>query len=228
MREGSGWQKKQTASLLGVGERGNQQHGIIMSEINQVQDMTLRDAIRAEIAGIAPLDTLERSHIDEVLAWIDSGAELCRTAKPATPPEHLVSYFACVDGDHILLVDHRNARLWLPTGGHVEPGEHPRRTVAREALEELGIAAEFLREAPLMITRTGTVGLTAGHTDISLWYLLSGDRTKPLAFDEGEFRSVRWFRFTDVPLDRSDPHMERFLRKLASTVGDMKKPDHAM
>ncbi|MDB5034426.1 MAG: hypothetical protein JWQ98_1667 [Chlorobi bacterium] len=177
----------------------------------------MRDQIRREIASITPLDAMEQSHRDETLAWIDSGAQLCRVAKPATPPRHLVSYFACVDGDHILLVDHRNARLWLPTGGHVEPGEHPRATVSREAFEELGITAAFPLDAPLMITCTETVGLTAGHTDVSLWYVLAGDRSAPLIFDTSEFESARWFPLADVPLGRSDPHMGRFLRKLAAT-----------
>jgi hypothetical protein len=27
------------------------------------------------------------------------------------PPKHLVSYFAVVDGQHLLLVDHKNAQL---------------------------------------------------------------------------------------------------------------------
>ena len=45
-----------------------------------------------------------------------------------------------VDGDHVLLVDHRMAQLWLPNGGHVEPGEHPRDTVVRELKEEIGLA----------------------------------------------------------------------------------------
>ena len=56
----------------------------------------------------------------------DSGAPLCRTAKPATPPQHLVAYFADVDGES------------------------------------------------------------------------------------------KWFEFSEAPLDRSDPHLERFIRKLCS------------
>ena len=148
------------------------------------------------------------------MAWIDSDAPLCRIAKPATPPKHLVAYFAVVDGDSILLVDHRNAQLWLPPGGHVETGEHPRETVARELKEELGIVARHDIAEPLMVTCTNTVGLTAGHVDVSLWYVVTSDRNQSMRFDEQEFAGVRWFRSWDVPLRRSDPHMQRFLAKL--------------
>jgi 8-oxo-dGTP pyrophosphatase MutT (NUDIX family) len=176
----------------------------------------MRNRIRTEIASIIPLDELEQAHVADALAWIDSGAEICRIAKPATPPKHLVSYFACIDGDHILLVDHRNAGLWLPAGGHVEPGEHPRTTVIREAREELDIDVLFLRESPLMVTCTETVGATAGHVDVSLWYVIAGNHAAVPWFDRSEFNAVRWFSISDIPLDRTDPHMSRFLRKYAA------------
>jgi hypothetical protein len=69
----------------------------------------MRQKIRDEFSSIQPLDDEERTHIADALAWLDSGADLWRVAKPATPPKHLVSYFAVVDAGHILLVDHRNA-----------------------------------------------------------------------------------------------------------------------
>ncbi len=175
----------------------------------------MRSAIRREVAAIRPLDALEASHQSDALQWIDSGAELCRLAKPATPPKHLVSYFAVVADDHILLVDHRAAQLWLPTGGHVEPGEHPREAVLRELREELGIDPQGEIGEPLMITCTTTVGLTAGHTDVSLWYVVKASREQQLHCDEEEFAEVRWFHRHDVPLSRSDPHMKRFLCKLS-------------
>ncbi len=83
----------------------------------------MREQIRAELTAICPFDGLEREQVESALAWVDSGVGLCWVEKPAVPRKHLVSYFVVVDGDWILLVDHKNARLWLPTGGHVEPGE---------------------------------------------------------------------------------------------------------
>ena len=174
----------------------------------------MRAEIRKEVELITPLDEIERATKIEVLSWIDSGVEICRIEKPDIPPKHLISYFLLVDGDFVLLVDHINAELWLPTGGHVEPNEHPRVTALREAKEELSIDGEFLQEGPLFITVTETVGKTAGHIDVSLWYVLCGDRSTKLVFDKSEFYGVQWFHKDEVPLNRTDPHMGRFLEKL--------------
>jgi 8-oxo-dGTP diphosphatase len=178
----------------------------------------MRQQIYSEIEFIVPFDTIEAGHRADALAWVESGAELCRLAKPATPPRHLVSYFAVVDGESILLVDHKNARLWLPSGGHVEPGEHPRETVARELFEELGFKATHEIGPPLLITSAETVGLTAGHTDVSLWCVFRGDRGEVLRHDEEEFNSVHWFDFSEIPYGRTDPHMRRFVQKLRSNL----------
>ncbi len=174
----------------------------------------MRAAIREEVELIQPLDALEQKTKRDVLAWIDSGAVLCRLEKPATPPKHLIAYFAVVDDEHILLVDHINAELWLPTGGHVDSGEHPRDTALREAQEELSLKGEFLRQGPVFVTITETVGKTAGHTDVSLWYVFRGDRRLSLKFDDSGFHDAKWFHKDDVPLDRADRHMSRFLQKL--------------
>lgn len=181
----------------------------------------MRNTIFHLVRSIAPCDALERDHITDTLAWIDSGAPLCRVEKPATPARHLVSYFVLVDRQRqrMLLVDHRKAELWLPSGGHVEPDEHPQETVRRELMEELSITASFLIPDPFFLTVTETVGSTAGHTDVSLWYLLAGDCTECLAFDAEEFHTVAWFDLAALPLERTDPHLERFARKLEGFLG---------
>jgi ADP-ribose pyrophosphatase YjhB (NUDIX family) len=187
----------------------------------------LRSSVRNEVASIQQLDELEEIHRADALAWIDSGAPLCRTAKPATPPKHLVSYFAVVDEGNILLVDHKSAQLWLPPGGHVETGEHPRETVVRELFEELQVVPKHEIAEPLMVTCTTTVGLTAGHVDVSLWYVVRGDRTESIQFDAQEFAGVQWFDFSDVPLQRSNPHLGRFLMKLTTRSAASKEASAA-
>ena len=172
-------------------------------------------SVLSELSAIRPIDEIERNHLADALSWVESGAPLFRTAKPATPPKHLVSYFALVSDRHILLVDHKNAQLWLPTGGHVEPHENPRMTVVRELREELDVSVPVdIIGPPLMVTVTSTVGLTAGHTDVSLWYAVVANRDLRINFDTNEFHAVRWFSFSEVPFHRSDPHLGRFIAKL--------------
>ncbi len=174
----------------------------------------IRQAIRDEFSSIVPHDSLEAAQLDDALEWIDSGAQLCRLVKPATPLKHLVSYFPVVSKTSILLVDHKNAQLWLPTGGHVEPDEHPRATVSREIFEELGFSPVHDIGPPIFLTCTETVGKTAGHEDVSLWYVVRAERSQVLKFDESEFNSVRWFEFSDVPFENTDPQLRRFIEKL--------------
>ena len=122
----------------------------------------------------------------------------------------------------ILLVDHKKAQLWLPTGGHVEPDEHPKTTVERECLEELNVALPFWKEDPIFITATVTVGMTAGHTDVSLWYVLTGDSTQSSDYDVDEFNGIQWFHLDNIPYEKSDPHMSRFVGKLLGKSTNVK------
>jgi 8-oxo-dGTP pyrophosphatase MutT (NUDIX family) len=98
-------------------------------------------------------------------------------------------------------------------------GEHPRATVVRELDEELGVRANHDIGAPLMLTCTTTVGLTAGHTDVSLWYVVQVSSAQVIRFDQAEFNSVRWFHLSEIPFERSDPHLRRFVRKLTGSAG---------
>lgn len=188
-----------------------------------MKSQDLKTQIIEEIAAMSPLDNLERAHIADAVAWIKSGANIFRIEKPDKPPKHLVSYFAIIDPEHksLLLGDHIKAQLWLPPGGHVELNEHPRQTVIREAQEEVGHDAQFLkgRTSSFFITVTKTVGLTPGHTDVSLWYLLRGDIHADLTFERAEFTAMTWYSFDEILESHPaifDPHMHRFTRKLAA------------
>ncbi|GAA0924557.1 NUDIX domain-containing protein [Virgisporangium aurantiacum] len=127
-------------------------------------------------------------------------------------------------GPHILLVDHINAGLWLPPGGHVEVDEHPAHTARREAAEELGLTGEdtTLDEQPAFLTVTRTVGVDAGHTDVSLWFVLHACRQQTMTPDHGEFHGLRWWspaEFRHADATRFDPHFFRFLGKFRRQLG---------
>jgi len=183
--------------------------------------MSDRQSLLEIILAINPFDEVEVAHIRDTKAWIQSGARLYRVRKPDVPPKHLVSYFVVLDESarSVMLVDHVKARLWLPAGGHVEPGEDPRTTVTREAKEELSIDADFstsLGDTPFFITVTETIG-EGKHTDVSLWYVIRGGVNDQYEYDHSEFDSYKWFTFDEVlstDPDLLDPHMHRFIKKL--------------
>lgn len=188
-------------------------------------DQKVVAAILNEVGSIDPHDAAEHTHKQDVLEWLQSGANPFRLKKPDIPPKHLVSYFVLIDPDHrsILLVDHIKAQLWLPPGGHVELNESPRDAVVREAKEEFGITATFLHsnDMPFFVAVTQTVGLTPGHTDASLWYLLRGSVYDTLQYDRSEFTDIEWYTFDEIletdPLI-FDPHLQRFTAKLAHSL----------
>lgn len=174
------------------------------------------------VSGVQPFDPLERQHRADTLKWLEATDDVFRRAKPATPERHLVSYIVLVDPDDgsTLLVDHINAGLWLPPGGHVEPGEHPRDTARREAHEELGIDPVLVQPSgrPSFVTVTRTGGIDAGHSDVSLWYLLAGRRDMDLVIDVTEFNQARWWSPADVQAADAkgfDPHYLRFVEKVS-------------
>ena len=176
------------------------------------------------IAALVPADNLEAEQLADTLAWLASTDDVYRRVKPATPPRHLVAYVVPADPDtgDVLLADHRNARLWLPPGGHVEPGEHPALTAARELAEELGVSGAAA--VPVFLTVTQTVGVDAAHTDVSLWFPAAVRRDQPLRVDEGEFAGVRWWSRAELAAAdpaRFDPHLGRYLRRHAPAPADL-------
>lgn len=185
----------------------------------------MQQAILDALHSIRPFDAIEQQHKNDALAWVRSGAPLFRISKPDNPPKHLVSYFVLYDphATKILLVDHVTARLWLPTGGHVEVGEDPHATVIREAYEELRIAAGFgtvFGRDPLFVTVTQTKG-AGTHTDVSLWYVVEGDSSSTLAYDTREMNSYTWLSLPEVlatDIAILDPHMHRFVTKMQRTL----------
>lgn len=173
------------------------------------------------MSSITPYDDLEREHITGTLWWLESTDDIFRRAKPATPPCHLVSYVVLMTDDgSTLLVDHVNAGLFLPPGGHVEVDEHPLVAARRVCREELGIEASFADDtAPHFVTVTTTVGRDMGHVDVSLWFLGEGSRAMKLITDQTEFRTAGWWSLTEVvaaPGTGFDPHFQRFMQKVLS------------
>lgn len=177
--------------------------------------------VRGLVGGIEPIDDMAAAHRAAALQWLDGTDDIVRREKPRTPSPHLVSYFLLVDrpAASVLLCDHRLSGLWLPTGGHVEPGEHPAATVRREAAEELGVRLEPDYDGrPFFLTVTETIGPPESrHTDVSLWFALAGRVGQPLRPDDREFAGVKWWSVAELEHrdpSRFEPHLGRALTAL--------------
>ncbi|MBL1076922.1 NUDIX domain-containing protein [Nocardia sp. 2] len=173
------------------------------------------------VTALTPWDERERDHIAQTLAWLGSTDDIFRRIEPVTPSPHLVTYMVLVDPDErgIYLGMHRKAGLFLPMGGHVEPGEHPLAAAQREVREELGIEGSFdvVGERPLFLSVTA-VPFPQPHVDISLWHVIRGNRSHAYSLDPGEFDGGRWWPLDAAALPESDPHLPRFVRKLDHTL----------
>lgn len=183
----------------------------------------MRSKIRALIEAIIPFDEIEKEHIYSSIQWIDSEVEIFRIQKPDIPPKHLVSYIILIDKKKkkMLLINHIKSGLWLPAGGHVEKDENPAMTVKRELQEELGISPQFMFETPFFVTITKTINTDAGHTDVSLWYLLIGDSSGEFVYDKREMNGYKWFSFQEVlemNISQLDPHLHRFTKKVMQHI----------
>ena len=120
----------------------------------------------------------------------------------AVVDKHFTSTGFLVRDGKVLLVDHRKLRMWLPFGGHIEPGEDPVEALHREAREETGFEIEIVAERP-EINQRGVRVLPApetillediepGHVHIDLIYFV-----RPVGgaqrLASSEHREMRWF-----------------------------------
>lgn len=81
--------------------------------------------------------------------------------------------------DRLLLHRHAKLGIWLPCGGHLEPGETPDEAAVREVFEESGVRVELMGERalevaePHQLVRPRGVQLeyiSPGHEHIDLIY----------------------------------------------------------
>jgi 8-oxo-dGTP diphosphatase len=181
------------------------------------QQTSTNHSFLKELFSIHPFDSAEEADIHRAQMLALSGTPLCRTVAPNQPNPHLVSCFPVVDSkaDAILLGKHRKSGLWLPPGGHVETGEHPKQTAQRECLDELRQNAEFLFPTPVFFTITTTVGHLP-HEDMSFWYVLTGNAHTVPDFDTSEWISMRWFPHGTLPTIGTDPNLGRFMAKISA------------
>lgn len=70
--------------------------------------------------------------------------------RPRTFERHHTATAYVVSQGKTLLLWHPHLRMWLPPGGHLEPGEDPVQAAVREAFEESGLRVEVMAGPPLL------------------------------------------------------------------------------
>ena len=113
-----------------------------------------------------------------------------------------------------LLHWHRKVGLWLPPGGHIEPGEDPVEAALREVIEETGMAVEIAptaapfaygdppqlpAPATIMVEPIRAFGGDSAHQHIDLIYF-----TRPLDHDTGD-PPAGWRWISRDQLERDAP-----------------------
>jgi 8-oxo-dGTP pyrophosphatase MutT (NUDIX family) len=129
----------------------------------------------------------------------------------------------------VLLLYHRKLGLWLPPGGHVEPGELPDEAAVREVLEETGVRCRLVGERgvrveyPRQLIRPYGVQvehIRPGVEHIDLVYFAVAEDDGSTISDESSARDrAGWYAPADLaPLGAND-EIQQWVAKVAQATG---------
>ena len=138
-----------------------------------------------------------------------------------------------VQGGRTLLLFHKEIRLWLPPGGHIDRDELPCNAAVREVREETGLEVTLLSSRSCM----GTVEvlarpecilleqITPDHQHIDLIYFgrVVGGR---LAIAESEAEGYRWCTAEELEEDDIAEDIRRLGQMAIREVGRSKTPQN--
>jgi 8-oxo-dGTP pyrophosphatase MutT (NUDIX family) len=163
--------------------------------------MTLHaDAVRV-LSGWDPPDAAQETLRHDFLAHLDQHPDgVWRDCAPA----HVTASSLVVDPSRrqVLLLLHAKANLWLPSGGHCEPGDDTLAAAAlREAREETGMAGLRLVDParPTALDRHAAPcrpGIVDHHLDVH-YLAIAPPGATPSA--SAESRELRWFGVDELP-----------------------------
>ena len=87
------------------------------------------------------------------------------------------------------------ANTWTLPGGHMEFGESPEQTAAREVREETGIEIENLRFA----TITNDIFVEENKHYLTVWMMSDWKSGEPIITEPDKIIDFQWFDFDSLP-----------------------------
>lgn len=132
----------------------------------------------------------------------------------ACVPGHLTATTAVLshDGARVLLTLHPKAGMWLPMGGHCEPGDATLAGVAlREAVEESGIPGLELLPGPLALDRHRVWCHPPHSWHLDVEYAAVAPEGAEAVISE-ESLDLRWFPVGEIP-ELSDEATRRLVAR---------------
>ncbi len=174
-----------------------------------------RDALRARLMSLTPVDAREATSISQTLARLDVGDD---PFDETVSDHHLTASAFVVSERGVILHRHRRLGIWVQPGGHVDPDETPENAARRETREETGLVARHL-DPPALVHVDVHPG-PRGHTHYDLRYVLVAPPEDPRP-PAGESPDVAWFSFEEAG-DRAEPSLRPALVDLARRYGDVR------
>lgn len=143
---------------------------------------------------------------------------------------HFTTSAYIIDGDKVLLVNHKKHKMWLPTGGHIEDNETPVQAIKREIKEEAGLDIEIIesiKHAKLYSTAEilpAPYGISlhsvGDHQHMDMRYICKVQGSKNLSGSE----ECRWYTSEQVnSLDNCPEEVKDFMKEAIQIVKKLKR-----
>lgn len=142
--------------------------------------------------------------------------------------EFTVAVFVVNQG-RVLLLYHRKLGMWLPPGGHIEPGELPDEAAVREVLEETGVRIRLTGgsgldvDYPRQLTRPVGIQLEdigPGHQHIDLIYFAEPVDDDCAVSEECALRDqAGWYSPAELEALGANEEIRSWVAKAVAAVG---------
>ncbi len=184
--------------------------------------------LREQIMAFIPFNGQERRDKQELLSWLDSGADIFTRRCSAA---HLTAsaWVVSPDREQALMAYHNLYDSWAWLGGHADGMEDLQAVAAKEVREESGLEALTPLGEGIFSLEILTVDghekrgeYVSSHLHLNVTYLFEADPAAPVRCKIDENQAVAWFGVDEVLQKSTEPWFcQRIYSKLMEKVRGM-------